>query len=136
MLRLILRLTASTICLGFAVLIAHAATIGRHGNPLGWIILGGACMAPVAVLLWQRKRHRHSTALLLAWAVPCGGIVIPFVVYSAWAGPQVAFLLALAGLGFGGGFFIIPAVAIAVALLWQAYMGWKTSQPFTSKPAT
>jgi hypothetical protein len=117
-------------------LIANAATIGPHGNPMGWITLGGTCLAPVAVLLWQQSQHRPLNVRLLAWSVLCGGIVIPFFVYWAWVGPHVAILLAMAGLGFGGGIFIIPAVAIAAALLWQAYTGRKAPQPVTRKPPT
>lgn len=95
-------------------------TDAHHGNRFGLFAFAGGVVAPVAFVAMQRLRGRWPTALQAAAAGLVGGFVLAWVAATVSFGRPMVVTAALAVIVYGLGAIILPALAVAAALVMLA----------------
>ena len=95
--------------------VAIAATLGRHGNPLGFVVLVGAMAGSIPGALEGAVRPGLRAPVFLTLGASLGGVLALVVGARVLHEPPSA--IVPAGLIFGLGAVIIPLTAIGSALV-------------------
>ena len=110
-----LRVCAGLGALGLAALTAWGVAAGPHGNPVGFVVLGGALAGAMPGALKGARAPGLRAAALLLIGTGLGGVLALLGLASAVREPVAAILLG--GLSLRGGAVILPLTAAGLALV-------------------